>query len=56
MTGLNGLNQENGYKIREDYISSIIDYCLDNAVEYIILDPLKRFHRLSENLMMIWIF
>ena len=40
---------KNGYKIREDYISSIIDYCLDNSVEYIILDPLKRFHRLSEN-------
>lgn len=42
-------SNKNGYKIREDYISSIIEFCLDNAVEYIILDPLKRFHRLNEN-------
>lgn len=42
-------SNKNGYQIREDYISSIIEFCLENKVEYIILDPLKRFHRLSEN-------
>jgi hypothetical protein len=42
-------SNKNGYKIREDYISSIIDYCIEHTIEYIILDPLKRFHRLSEN-------
>ena len=42
-------SSKNGYKIREDYISSVVQYCLENRVEYIIFDPLKRFHRLSEN-------
>lgn len=42
-------SNKNGYQIREDYITSIIEFCLENKVEYIILDPLKRFHRLSEN-------
>lgn len=40
---------KNGFNIKEDYISSIIEYCLDNQIEYIILDPLKRFHSLDEN-------
>lgn len=42
-------SSKNGYKIREDYVSSVIEYCLNNSIEYIILDPLKRFHRLNEN-------
>lgn len=42
-------SSKTGYKITEDYIASVIEYCLDNKIEYIILDPLKRFHRLSEN-------
>lgn len=42
-------SNKNGYKIREDYIASVIEHCLENKIEYIILDPLKRFHRLSEN-------
>lgn len=37
------------YHVREDYIQSIIDFCLKNKTEYIILDPLKRFHSLNEN-------
>lgn len=40
---------KNGYTIREDYINSVIEYCIEHKIEYIILDPLKRFHRLSEN-------
>jgi hypothetical protein len=42
-------SSRNGYKIREDYIASVIEHCLDNKIEFIILDPLKRFHRLNEN-------
>jgi len=39
----------NGFNIKEDYITSMIEHCLNNKVEYIILDPLKRFHSLDEN-------
>lgn len=38
-----------GYNINADYIDNVIEFSLENKVEYIILDPLKRFHRLSEN-------
>ncbi len=38
-----------GYIVNDEYISDLIKFCKDNKAEYIILDPLKRFHRLSEN-------
>lgn len=37
------------YHVREDYIQNIVNFCLKNKTEYIILDPLKRFHSLNEN-------
>lgn len=38
-----------GYNIKEDYISDMINFCKQNKIEFVILDPLKRFHSLSEN-------
>ena len=38
-----------GYLINDDYVQSVIEFCKVNKSEYVILDPLKRFHRLSEN-------
>jgi len=38
-----------GYNINSDYIEEVKSFCLDNSIEFIILDPLKRFHSLSEN-------
>lgn len=38
-----------GYNINTDYIEEVKSFCLDNSIEFIILDPLKRFHSLSEN-------
>lgn len=38
-----------GYNINDEYIDSVIKHCVSNSIEYIILDPLKRFHRLNEN-------
>jgi RecA-family ATPase len=43
-----GQNRD-GYTINFDYIDEVIDFCLNNSIEYIILDPLKRFHSLNEN-------
>lgn len=40
---------KNDYNIQEEYIGEIVEFCKENNTEYIILDPLKRFHRLSEN-------
>lgn len=37
------------YIINHNYLSELIDFCKSEKVEYIILDPLKRFHALSEN-------
>lgn len=42
-------NYKSDYVIKEDYIKELIDYCKLNKTEYIILDPLKRFHSVSEN-------
>lgn len=42
-------NSKNEYHVKEDYIQSVINFCLENKTEYIILDPLKRFHSLNEN-------
>ncbi len=38
-----------GYVVNDNYIEEVIKFCQENKTEYIILDPLKRFHRLSEN-------
>lgn len=43
-----GSNRD-GYVINDDYIDAVINFCKENSIEYIILDPLKRFHSLSEN-------
>lgn len=37
------------YVIEEIYIKEIIDFAKENQSEFILLDPLKRFHRLNEN-------
>lgn len=37
------------YIINDDYIDDFILFCKENNCEFIILDPLKRFHRLKEN-------
>lgn len=37
------------YVIEDTYITELEDFCKKEKVEYIILDPLKRFHSLSEN-------
>lgn len=37
------------YMIEDTYISELEEFCKKEKVEYIILDPLKRFHSLSEN-------
>lgn len=37
------------YLIEDEYIKEIVGFCKENQTEYIILDPLKRFHRLDEN-------
>ncbi len=43
-----GQNRD-GYTINFDYVNEVISYCTKNSIEYIILDPLKRFHSLNEN-------
>lgn len=37
------------YVIEDTYITELEEFCKKEKVEYIILDPLKRFHSLSEN-------
>lgn len=42
-------SSRDGYLINDGYINEVVKHCKDNKIEYIILDPLKRFHRLNEN-------
>jgi len=38
-----------GYQVENVYINEVIAFAKDNNVGFIIIDPLKRFHSLSEN-------
>jgi len=38
-----------GYNIENNYINEVIRFCKSENVGFIIIDPLKRFHSLSEN-------
>ena len=42
-------NSRDGYNIEHNYINEVIEFCKKENVGFIIIDPLKRFHSLSEN-------
>lgn len=42
-------SSRDGYVVERNYIDEVIEFCKASNVGYIIIDPLKRFHSLSEN-------